>query len=151
MECFSLAHILQDVTQLIGEGFDAAPYFFNFVLGAHRAFQGGLPYTLTTLQTMVDHLPDSAMFCVSGIGAAQLPAMTHALLLGGHVRVGLEDNLVYSKGVPATNIMLVERMVRIVRELVYESATVEEARNIMGTPPRQGMSSDSGLALQLQF
>lgn len=133
-ECFSLAHILQDVTQLIGEGFDEPPYFFNFVLGGHRAFQGGLPYTPTILQSMVDHLPDGAMFCVSGIGAAQLPATTHALLLGGHVRVGLEDNLVYSKGVPATNIMLVERMVRIVRELGYEPATAEEARNIMGLP-----------------
>lgn len=131
-ECFSIAHMIQDVTQLIGEGFDKPPYFFNFVLGAHRGFQGALPYTPRILQAMVDHLPDDAMFCVSGIGPAQLPATTHALLLGGHVRVGLEDNLVYAPGVPATNVALVERMVRIVRELGFEPASAAEAREIMG-------------------
>jgi 3-keto-5-aminohexanoate cleavage enzyme len=131
-ECFSIAHMIQDVTQLISEGFDEPPYFFNFVLGAHRGFQGALPYTPKLLQAMVEHLPDGAMFCVSGIGPAQLPATTHALLLGGHVRVGLEDNLMYAHGVPASNVMLVERMVRIVRELGFEPASPTEAREIMG-------------------
>jgi 3-keto-5-aminohexanoate cleavage enzyme len=74
------------------------------------------------------------MFNVSGIGPAQLPATTHALLLGGHVRVGLEDNLTFARGVPATNMSLIERMVRIVRELGFEPATAEEARDIMNMP-----------------
>lgn len=133
-ECFSIAHMIQDVAQLIAEGFDKPPYFYNLVVGAHKGFQGALPYTPKLLQTMVEHLPDDAMFCVSGIGPAQLPATTHALLLGGHVRVGLEDNLMFAHGVPATNIMLVERMVRIVRELGFEPATASEAREIMGLP-----------------
>lgn len=133
-ECFSLAHMVQDVQQLIAEGFDQPPYFFNFVLGAHRGFQGALPYTPRILQMMVEHLPDGAMFCVSGIGPAQLPATTHALLLGGHVRVGLEDNLMFAPGQQATNVQLVERMVRIIRELGYEVASAAEARAIMGLP-----------------
>lgn len=133
-ECFSLAHMIQDVALLIAEGFDEPPYFFNLVLGAHRGFQGALPYTPKILQMMVDHLPDDAMFCVSGIGPAQLPATTHALLLGGHVRVGLEDNLMYAHGRPATNVQLVERTVRIIRELGFEPATATEAREIMGLP-----------------
>jgi 3-keto-5-aminohexanoate cleavage enzyme len=133
-ECFSLAHMIQDVPDLIAAGFDKPPYFFNFVLGAHRGFQGGLPYTPKILQMLVEHLPDDAMFNVSGIGPAQLPATTHALLLGGHVRVGLEDNLTFARGVPATNMSLIERMVRIVRELGFEPATAEEARDIMNMP-----------------
>ncbi|MFK0113340.1 3-keto-5-aminohexanoate cleavage protein [Streptomyces sp. NPDC091217] len=133
-EVFSLAHILQDVTWLIEDGLDDPPFFVNMVLGAHRGFQGALPYTPKILQTMVEHLPAGAIFNVSGIGPAQLPATTHALLLGGHVRVGLEDNLMYERGRLATNVELVERMVRIVRELGMEPATPAQAREIMGLP-----------------
>jgi 3-keto-5-aminohexanoate cleavage enzyme len=66
-----------------------------------------------------------------------LPATTQALLLGGHVRVGLEDNLYYAKGDLATNARLLERMVRIARELGFEPATPAEARKIMGLRPLQ--------------
>lgn len=133
-EVFSLEDIIQDVGNAIKAGLDAAPYFVNIVLGVN-AFQGALPYTPRILQMMVDHLPPDCVFNVSAIGAAQLPATTQAVLLGGHVRVGLEDNLYYGQGVPATNVMLVERMVRIVRELGHEPATAVEAREIMGLPP----------------
>lgn len=133
-EVFSLPHILQEPTQLIAEGLDTGPPYVNIVLGAHRGFQGALPYTPKILQMLVEHLPPDAVFCVSGIGPAQLPATTHALLLGGHVRVGLEDNLMYSRGVPATNLMLVERAVRIIRELGMEPATASEARTMLGLP-----------------
>lgn len=132
-EVFSLEDIIQDVSRAIAAGLDKAPYFINIVLGVN-AFQGALPYTPKILQMMVEHLPKDTVFNVSGIGAAQLPATTQAVLLGGHVRVGLEDNLMYEPGVPATNVMLVERMVRIVRELGYEPATAAEARQIMGLP-----------------
>lgn len=133
-EVFSLADIVQDVNRAIAEGLDKPPYFINIVLGAN-AFQGGLPYTPKILQVMVDHLPKDCVFNVSAIGSAQLPATTQALLLGGHVRVGLEDNLYYGQGQLATNVQLVERMVRIVRELGYEPATPAEAREIMGLRP----------------
>ncbi len=58
----------------------------------------------------------------------------NSLLLGGHVRVGLEDNLYYAQGQLATNVQLVERLVRMVREMGYEPATPTEAREIMGLP-----------------
>lgn len=130
-EVFSLEDIVQDVNRAIAEGLDEPPYFINIVLGVN-AFQGALPYTPKILQLMVDHLPKDCVFNVSAIGAAQLPATTQALLLGGHVRVGLEDNLMYAPGELATNIQLVERTVRIVRELGFEPATPAEARDIIG-------------------
>jgi uncharacterized protein (DUF849 family) len=133
-EVFSLEDIVQDVNRAIVEGLDEAPYFINIVLGVN-AFQGALPYTPKILQLMVEHLPKDCVFNVSAIGTAQLPATTQSLLLGGHVRVGLEDNLYYQQGELATNVQLVERMVRIVRELGFEPATPAEARQIMGLRP----------------
>ncbi|HKU24749.1 MAG TPA: 3-keto-5-aminohexanoate cleavage protein, partial [Candidatus Sulfotelmatobacter sp.] len=133
-EVFGLSDIVQDVSRALKEGLDEPPYFVNIVLGVN-AFQGALPYSPKILQTMVDHLPKDSVFNVSAIGPAQLPATTQALLLGGHVRVGLEDNLYYSHGELATNVQLVERMVRIVRELGGEVATPTEAREIMGLRP----------------
>lgn len=133
-EVFSPPHIMQDATTLIQEGFDSAPYYFNIVLNAHRGFQDGLPYTPKILQMMVDLLPQGSVFCTSGIGPAQLPLAVNTLLLGGHVRVGLEDSLYYSHGVLASNVQLVERIVRIIREFDMEPATPEEARAIIGLP-----------------
>ena len=93
---------------------------------------------------MIDLLPENTVFCTSGIGPAQLPAAINTLLLGGHVRVGLEDNLFYEKGVLATNVQLVERIVRIVREMGMEPATAVEARDIIGLPPlRSGRNSSA--------
>ncbi len=133
-EIFSPTHILQDAATLIAEGLDAPPHLFNLVLGLDRVFQGAMPYTPKILQQMVELLPPDALFCVSGIGEAQLPATVQALLLGGHVRVGLEDNLWYAPGEPATNLQLVERIVRIIRELGLEPATPAEARAMLGLP-----------------
>ncbi|WP_168790640.1 3-keto-5-aminohexanoate cleavage protein [Paraburkholderia aromaticivorans] len=133
-EVFGLADIVQDVQRAISEGLDDAPHFINIVIGAN-AFQGALPYTPRLLQTMVDHLPRNTVFNVSAIGAAQLPAAMNSLLLGGHVRVGLEDNLYYKQGELATNVQLVERLVRLVREMGYEPATPAEAREIIGLRP----------------
>ena len=133
-EVFGLADIVQDVQRALNEGLDDAPHFINIVIGAN-AFQGALPYTPRLLQTMVDHLPPHTVFNVSAIGAAQLPAAMNSLLLGGHVRVGLEDNLYYRHGQLATNVQLVERLVRLVREMGYEPATPDEAREIIGLKP----------------
>ncbi len=136
-EVFSPTHIVQDVTQLIDMGVDEAPYFINLVLGAHRGFQNAMPYSPRVLQLMVDMLPKDSIFCVSGIGPAQLPAAMNAMLLGGHVRVGLEDNLYYRQGELATNVQLTERVVRLVREMGFEPATPMEARQIIGLPRKQ--------------
>lgn len=135
-EVFSLAHILQDTTRLIEAGYDKPPFFINIVLNA-KGFQGGYPYTPKILQTMVDHLPQQSVFCVSGIGTAQVPATAHAVILGGHVRVGLEDNWYIRRGELATNEALVGRMVRMIRELGAEPATAAEARAMLGLAPVQ--------------
>jgi len=131
-EVMSPANILQDCRRLIDSGFDTQPYWINVVLGLERPFQGAMPYTPRSLHHMVDELPDGTELCVSAIGANQLPAITHAILLGGHIRVGLEDNLYYKRGEHATNVQLVERAARIVRELGCEPAAPSEARRILG-------------------
>lgn len=131
-EVFNHGHILGDTTRLINEGFDAKPFWINIVTGGDKGFQSAMPYTPTALNQMVDLLPADHELCVSGIGATQLPALAHAIILGGHARVGLEDNLYYSRGVKATNLQLVERAVRIIRELGHDVATPTEAREILG-------------------
>ena len=130
-EVFSISHLLQDATRLIEAGYDKPPYFINFVLNA-VGFQGGYPYTPKILQTCADFLPKDSIFCVSAIGPAQLPATTQAVLMGGHIRVGLEDNNYYARGKLATNEELVARAVRIIRELGAEPATPAEARQMIG-------------------
>ncbi len=137
-EVFSPTHILQDVATLTEAGMDRPPYFVNIVLGTHKAFQNAMPYSPRILQMMVDMLPKGAIFGVTGIGPVQLPCIPNALLLGGHVRVGLEDNLYYAQGELATNIQLTERAVRIIHEMGYELATPREAREILGLPQLSG-------------
>jgi len=134
-EVFDLPHMMQDMTRLIGVGYDQKPHYVNIVLNAHHGFQGALPYTPKILQMMVEALPENCIFNVSAIGPAQLPATTHALILGGHVRVGLEDNIYFARGELATNEQLVERTVRIIRELGHEPATPSEAREMLALKP----------------
>ena len=133
-EVFSPTHILQDTTTLINEGLDDTPHFVNIVMNVHRNFQNAMPYSPRYLQMMVDTLPRNSIFCVSGIGPSQLEANVASLLLGGHARVGLEDNLYFRQGELATNLQLTERIVRIIREMDMEVATPAEAREMMGLP-----------------
>ncbi|VTU13434.1 3-keto-5-aminohexanoate cleavage protein [Variovorax sp. RA8] len=133
-EVFSPTHILQDTTTLINEGLDEQPYFINLVMNVHRNFQNAMPFSPRHLQMMVDTLPKGAIFGVSGIGPSQLEANISALLLGGHARVGLEDNLYYRHGELATNLQLTERIVRVLHEMDLEPATPAEARDMMGLP-----------------
>lgn len=131
-EVFAPNHILQDVTRLIQKGYDKPPYYINMVLGADKGFQGAMPYSHDILNAMIAALPPQSIFCVSAVGPAQLPATTQAMLLGGHVRVGLEDNNYYARGALATNEQLVARTVRIATELGLEIASPCEARDILG-------------------
>ena len=134
-EVFSPEHILQDVTRLIKKGYDKPPYYVNLVLGGEKGFQGAMPYTPDVLTFMVRCLPPESIWCVSGIGPAQLPATTQAILMGGHVRVGLEDNHYFGPGQKTNNLALVERQVRILRELGHEPMSAGEARETLGLTP----------------
>jgi len=113
--------------QLIREGLIDGPPLFQFVLGV----LWGAPADSHTIQYMQGLLPENAEWCALGIGPLEMPVVAQSALLGGHVRVGLEDNLYLRKGEFATNGQLVERAAEIISRLGYEVATVEEARRIL--------------------
>jgi 3-keto-5-aminohexanoate cleavage enzyme len=104
-----------------------APLHYQFVLGV----LGGMDATVENLAALVRQVPEGSTWSAFGVGRHHLPILYATLALGGHVRVGLEDNVWYAKGVPATNVSLVERAVRIVREFGKEPATPDEARRIL--------------------
>jgi len=135
-EVFAPSDIGQ-VNELIRSDLDKPPHAINLALGFDRIFQGAMPYSPKTLQFLVELLPPACHFSVSGWQEAQLPATTQSVILGGHVRVGLEDSTYYATGVLATNQDLVRRAVRIIRDLNCEPATPAEARRMLGLPTTQ--------------
>ncbi|HJG80081.1 MAG TPA: 3-keto-5-aminohexanoate cleavage protein, partial [Brevibacterium senegalense] len=94
----------------------------------------GAPADAGLLQAMVNMLPKTAEFTSFAIGRNQLPWVAQSVLAGGHVRVGLEDNLYLSKGVKATNADLTDRAVSIIEGLGAAVATPDEAREILDLP-----------------
>ena len=124
--------MLRDVSNLIKKGLVDKPYYINLVLG--MKYQGACDATPQILNSLLDLLPESSLFNCTAVGSAQLPLTTLAMILGGCVRVGLEDNIFYRKRELATNAQLVARAVRIARELGKEPATPDEARKILGLP-----------------
>jgi 3-keto-5-aminohexanoate cleavage enzyme len=97
---------------------------------------GGIPASPENLLHMVGQLPPTATYVVAGMSRMQLPLTTMAILTGGHLRVGLEDNLYLKKGVLARNEDLVARARHLADDLQREVATPDEARLIMGLRPR---------------
>ena len=105
------------------------PYAFQYVMG----YQTSSFPTPSNLLNLVTELPDSSLFFAIGIGPHQLPMNTLAIVLGGHVRVGLEDNLYYRRDQKLTgNGQAVERVVRIAKELNRDVATPAQARKLLG-------------------
>jgi len=128
--------MMEDVYNLIEKDLLAKPYWLSFVMGMNRVNQGAVRYTPKLLVNYVDMLPEEAMFSTLGIMETEIQACTLAILLGGHVRVGFEDNINYVKGQKARdNAQLVERIVMFGRELGREIASPAEARELMGMPP----------------
>jgi 3-keto-5-aminohexanoate cleavage enzyme len=118
---------------LVRRGLLAEPLHFNLVMGV----PGAIPATPKNLLHLVETLPAGSSWTASGIGRAQLAMNTLALVLGGHARTGLEDNLYYERGRPAaSNAELVARVVRLARELGRSPATPSEAREMLGLPRR---------------
>jgi len=102
---------------------------FDFVLGV----PGAMPATPEALMYLKSQLPEGATWTVAGIGPAQLQLGTMAIVLGGHVRVGFEDNVYFRKGELATsNAQLVQRIADISRLLERSVATPDEARKLLG-------------------
>jgi 3-keto-5-aminohexanoate cleavage enzyme len=115
------------------KGFIRAPLHFDFVLGA----PGSMPGTIKNLQFLSESIPAGSTWSVAGIGRAEIPLSAAAIAMGGHVRVGLEDNLYMPDGSPASNPLLVEKIVRISREIGRDIATADEARSILALDPNR--------------
>jgi uncharacterized protein (DUF849 family) len=106
------------------EGLLDDPPLFQLCLG----IPWGAPADALTMAHMVQQLPHGAAWAGFGISRMQMPMVAQAVVLGGNVRVGLEDNLYLDKGVFATNAQLVEKAIRIIRELGARPVTAAEAR-----------------------
>lgn len=133
IECFERG-MIQNALKLAGKGLLQMPLHFDFVLG----IPGACPAQLRDLLYLSESLPDRCTWTAAATGKNQLPTAVAAILLGGHVRVGFEDNIYYRKGELAqSNAQLVERVVRIAEELGREIATVAEARRILSIPQKK--------------
>lgn len=126
------AGMLETLRWLRAHGHLAAPYHVQLVLGV----QGGLGASERNLRFLVEGLPEPAHWTAAGVGRAQLELAALALRLGGHVRVGLEDNLYLSKGVLARGSHeLVARAVELAHHAGRAPATPAEARRLLGLAP----------------
>uniref|UniRef100_A0A832EI54 3-keto-5-aminohexanoate cleavage protein n=1 Tax=Desulfacinum infernum TaxID=35837 RepID=A0A832EI54_9BACT len=123
--------MINNALHLQRKGLIAPPLHFNFVLGA----PGAMPGSVKNLLFLSESIPQGSTWSVAGIGTAEIPLATAAIVMGGHVRVGLEDNLFLPDGSPATNPKLVEKIVRIARETGRDIASPEEARRILSLDP----------------
>lgn len=122
------AGMVYNAIYYLKKGILKAPLHFQFVLGA----AGGMDATVENLIFLKNLIPEGSTWGALGIGKNHLPIMYAAIALGGHVRVGMEDNIYYSKGVLAeSNVEFVERVKRLVAEIGKEVATPDEARQIL--------------------
>jgi 3-keto-5-aminohexanoate cleavage enzyme len=130
MECFDAGHI-GNTRPLIDLGALRPPYQFSLVMGV----LGGIPASTRGLLNQVDALPAGSHWQVIGISLEQWRLAAAAIILGGNVRVGLEDNFYLAEGEMAkSNGDLVEKAVRLCRELGREVATIAEARELLELP-----------------
>jgi uncharacterized protein (DUF849 family) len=130
LEIFDTGHLWFS-NQMIKEGLLKDP-IFQLCLG----IPWGAPADTTTMKAMVDNLPSGVTWSGFGIGRMQMPMAAQAILLGGNVRVGLEDNLWLDKGVPASNGSLVERVVNLIQCMGARPMTPAEGRVKMGLKKR---------------
>jgi 3-keto-5-aminohexanoate cleavage enzyme len=113
---------------LVEKGLANSPLHFDFVLGS----RGSLPASPKNLLYLSESVPPGSTWTVAAVGRWQLPMAVMAIVMGGHVRVGLEDNIYFRRGELASNEQLVARVARIANELGRPVATPEQARTILG-------------------
>jgi len=131
LEVFDTGH-LRFANQLVEEGLIADPPLYQICLG----IPWGAPATVDAMKAMRDMLPAGAQWAGFGISRAEMPMVASAVLLGGHVRVGLEDNLYLSRGVLASNGQLVEKAIGIIESMGARSLSPAEARVKLGLSAR---------------
>jgi len=136
LEIFNHSQLEDAINFLIKPGLVIGVPTFTFVLNM-KLSQGGIEWSMENLTHMVRKVPEGAMFGAMGVGASQYFATLGSLILGGNIRVGFEDNIYYRRGELAkSNGQLVERIVKVARDLGYEIATPDEAREMMGIEKR---------------
>ncbi len=132
LECFEKGHV-DTVLRLVKKGLIAPPLHFSFVLGVN----GGMTGEARDFKFLRESIPADATYSVAGIGRFEFPLAELAIQDGGHVRVGLEDNLFVEKGVLASsNAELVKKVVQIARRYGRDVATPAEARRILAMEVR---------------
>ena len=120
--------MLYNALYYLKQGVLEAPLHFQLCLGA----AGGMPATVENLVYLHSLLPKDCTWGAFGIGKGHLPLLYTTIALGGHVRVGYEDNVLYQRGVLAeSNVQFVERAKRLIEEFGKEVATPDEAREIL--------------------
>jgi len=128
LEIFDLGMIITCL-KMRDKGKLEEPLHFQFVLGT----PWGAPATPKSLLYFHEHIPENATWSIIGIGKNHLPMSMMALIMGGHIRVGMEDNIYYKRGVLAkSNAQFVERIVKIAQEYGRDVASPDEAREILG-------------------
>jgi uncharacterized protein (DUF849 family) len=131
MEIFDTGH-LWFANELVAEGLIDPPPLFQLCMDIPY----GAPADPSLLATMVQQLPEGSQWASFALGRMQMPWVAQSILLGGHVRVGLEDNLYLSRGVKATNAQLVERARTLIEAMGCEVATPDDARELLNLKPR---------------
>ncbi len=127
LECFDKG-MIDMALRLHNKGYIKDPMHFNFMLGVI----GGISASIRDLNFLVNSIPENSTFSVGAVGRHEFPMVTLSIIMGGHARVGFEDNVYLSKGVLAkSNGELVEKVVRISKELGRAIATPGEARKIL--------------------
>ena len=142
LEVFEPGHVML-ARRMVEDGDIAQPPLFQICLG----IPWGCPATPESMLYMKSLLPPGAMWAGFGISRMEFPLVAQAVVLGGHVRVGLEDNLYIEHGVLApSNAALVERAVQIVRAIGEEVASPQEARAILGLKPSAARAAETAAA-----
>ena len=132
IECYDVG-MINNAKFLVDLGHIESPPYFQLVMGV----LGQIPATVDNLVHMARCVPDGSPWSVCAVGLNEWPMTTMGIIMGGHVRVGLEDNIYLSQGVLAkSNAELVEKVVRIAKELGREIATPAEARKILHLPAK---------------
>ncbi|UPK20586.1 3-keto-5-aminohexanoate cleavage protein [Bradyrhizobium sp. 131] len=131
LECFELGHI-ENAKKLLSEGKLQGPPLFQLCLSTGY----GAPATPLVLQAMRENLPSGAVWGGFGCGADEMSTVGQLVAMGGHVRVGLEDNIYLRRGVLASNAELVDNAVGIIERIGASVATPAEARAILGVVKR---------------
>ncbi|MDI6600508.1 MAG: 3-keto-5-aminohexanoate cleavage protein [Thermoanaerobacteraceae bacterium] len=123
------AGMIYNAMYYLKKGVLKEPLHFQFVLGA----AGGIAATVENLIFLKNLIPENSTWSAFGIGKAHIPVMLATIALGGHVRVGMEDNVMFAKGQLAeSNKQFVVRAANIIKESGNEVATPDEAREILG-------------------